>query len=190
VNVNPQLRPETTEQDAACFCDAVESAFLFLEDNYLRSRQDCLRTDFKFWGDANVSIRYVDPKERVDAKVTLWFASADLSVSFIEIVKGLPADRISYWGDKGYARAISLDTLVEYLTHGEVANVLPATHAGIKGAAIGKTTEMRRSVIRKDLNNVLDLFAKRCLQYGDSILRGDTSLFAEVQAFHTKKYRR
>ena len=98
------------------FEEIVDQEFGFLKEFGFR-RVELQKIDFEYPQDERVEINYFSDSLCVTVR---WFLTyANLEVGLIELVNKRMPEKISFYGDSGYGRAISLYDLVELLTKEE-----------------------------------------------------------------------
>jgi hypothetical protein len=166
------------------FSDRTIEAFHFLESQYGYCRNELERSGFESLRDAEVFIQYFSKKVAVE--VTWAIGASSIAVGLYELKKRKIPEKVSFYGDYGYARAINLDSLVRMLTDGKVTSPLPEYLIDISFAEMCRRAEKATEMIRKDIGSILKTLADRLKEYGADILKGDTSIFPQVQKHHRK----
>lgn len=184
----PALSSNRLESDATRFCSAVESGFAFLVADFSFRAEPCQKEGFENWQSVCVVKRYLNSTLKIGVQSKLEFAEANLSLAIVELESGCWPARVAYYGHAGYARGITLDSLVEVLTNGETRPVIPHHEPGLKMAEMKRRMETARKLISEDMEGLIQTLAERCIRYASDILHGDLSVMDKVIEFHRKKY--
>ena|SRR5438132_3339249 len=166
------------------FASQVRTAFAFLEKKYGYSREGPILLNFEYPKDARTVMRYLGPSVGIEVEMSL----GDIGIGIYELENGQIPKRVSFYGDKGYARAIDLDSLVRTVTQGAVRSPLPELPSDISNAEMIRRVERRSEMLRTGMEEILKTYAERLKQYGSDILNGDTSIFPAVQQHHSEFY--
>jgi hypothetical protein len=159
-------------------------AFHFLETEYGYTKENLGRRDFDYPLERAVYIRYFHNKVAVEI---IWsIGDGNMGVGLYEIKNGKIPDNASFYGNKGFTRAINLDSLVRMKTNGEIDSLLPQRKFDISFAEICRRAEKSIEMIRKNMDGILETYAERLKKYATEILKGDTSIFPKVQEYHRK----
>lgn len=174
-----------TEQSLGEFEKEVRTQFSFLESEYGYSVEGLLLLDIEHPKDARAVMRYLG---RVGIEVQM--ALGSIAVGLYELDNGRMPEKISFYGDKGYARAINLDSLVRTVTRGAVRSPLPELPYDISNAEMCRRVEKRSELVRTKKKEILAAYADRLKCYGSEILKGDAAIFPDVQQNHRQFYER
>jgi hypothetical protein len=145
-------------------------AFHFLEKEYGYKRKKLKRKYFDYPGERTVSIQYFS--KNVAVEIDWYIGDGNMAVGLYELQKGKIPENVSFYGHEGYARGINLDSLIGMITKGKVKSPIPR--------GLEKAVEM----IRTDMGGILETFADRLKKYAHEILKGDTTIFPQVQKYH------
>ncbi len=144
--------------------------FHFLENEYGYTRKELERRDFEYPTDAEVFIIYFSRKVAVEV---VWaIVENDVAIGLYELENGKMPEKFSVYGHKGFGRSINFNSLVRMLTDGKVKSPIPRS--------FNKAEEM----IRTNMGGILEILAERLKKYASNILKGDTSIFPDVQKHH------
>ena len=178
--INKQERRELIAQ----FSSKFQEHFYFLESEYGYIRGELKKCDFHYPQDAYVAIPYLG--RNVGVQIIWSINNGYMTVIFAELENHKIPVKISFYGDVGYWRAIKLESLIDVICPEKIILPLPQITPKISFAEterrINKSTEM----IRTDMGGILEGFAKILKEVGSEILKGDTSMFPDVQAYHKK----
>lgn len=166
------------------FSDKTIEAFYFLEKEYGYNRKKLKRNGFKDPRDAEVYIRYFGKKVAVE--ITWAIGASAVAVGLYELQGGKIPDqeKVSFYGHEGFSRAINLDSLVRMLTAGKINSPLPEYAGNISFAEIDRRVKTASDMIKTDIGGILKILAERLKKYASNILKGDTSIFQQVQKHH------
>jgi len=152
------------------FADKTIEAFHFLEKEYGYKRKKLKKRDFEYPIDAEVYIRYFSKKVAIEV---VWsIGNLNVAVGLYELHKGKIPDDVSFYGHEGFARGISLNSLVRMITKGKVKSPIP------------RGLEKSKAMIETNMDGILKTFAEWLKKYAPEILKGDTSIFPQVQQYH------
>ena len=174
---------QDAEQSLKEFEKEVRNQFSFLETEYGYSVEGLLLLDYEYPLDARAVMRYIG---RVGVEVEMSLGS--IVVSLYELDNGRVPERLSFYGDKGYARGISLDSLVRTVTHDAVKSPLPELIYQISNAEMYRRAAKSSDLIRTKKKEILEAYTDRLKRYASEILKGDTAIFPEVQEDHRRLY--
>ncbi len=174
------------EQNIRNFEAAVLASFSFLETEYGFQRRALERRDFEDYRDANVIIPYYGSSIAVQAYYDV--CSISVGASIFELENGQIPKRVSFWGDPGYFRAVTVDSYVAVASGGQIPRLLPEPSPRKPRIGIFKAYDMRREVLRTNMAGVVAQTADRMKTWCAPVLKGDTSMFPAVQQFHKQKY--
>ncbi len=165
---------------------AVVTSFSFLETEYGFQRRALERRDFEDLRDANVIIPYYGSSIAVHAYYDV--CSISVEAAIYELENGRMPERISFYGDAGYYRAITVDSYVAVASSGTVPPMLPEPSPRKPRIGIFRAYDMRRELLRTNMAGVVAQTAERMKAYCAPALKGDTSMFPAVQQFHKQKH--
>ncbi len=169
------------------FFSDVSVEFRFLEIDFGFTRRSLERRDFEHARDASAIVPYVG--RLVGIQVIWGLGEAVISVCLYELEDGEFPEKYSFYKANTVARAIHLDSLVRFLSDGEVGSPLPEITPDLSVAEMIRRGERRARMINADMRGVLSEFANRLKEFGSDVLRGDTSVFSDVQAHHERFWR-
>lgn len=167
------------------FYAQVEQTFAFLPATYHYLLHEQRVESSSFFPDARAQVIYLGDKVEVD--IVWGFASAAIFVTLVELqLPGVSPSKRYGWGEvAGAARAIRLESLAAVRGHGDDPDFL----LGDIDRVDGRSTNKRFKLLENNLSGVVDGLARATERYASDILRGDTSIFSEVMAYHTEKRR-
>ncbi len=167
------------------FNDKTKESFHFLESEYGYTRHELERKGFEYHiREAQVIIRYFSEKIAVEI---IWAIGENaLAVSLYELQNGIIPEKVSFYGHKGFAKAINLDSLVRMLTDGKINTPLPELTPNISFAEIDRRFKKSAELLETNMSEILEILAERLKKFGSDILKGDTSIFPKVQEHHRK----
>ena len=174
------------EQNLRHFEAAVLASFSFLETEYGYQRRPLQRRNFEDFRDADVILPYYGPSVAVQAYYVI--GDIRLGAALFQLQNGELPERVSFWGDAGYAPAITLDSYVAMVSGGKVPPVLVEPSPRKPRIGMDRAADLRREALRSNMAGVVAQVAERLKTFCAPILRGDTSCFAAVQHFHRQKY--
>jgi hypothetical protein len=154
------------------FSKLTKKIFYFLESDYGYTINELEKRNFKYPLDAEVLINYSG--KNIAVSVFWYLSESYIGIGLYELQDGKITEKVSFYGDEGYSRAINFDSLVMMLTKGKVKSTIPRN--------VDKAHEM----VRKDMAGILKTLAGRLKKYAPEILKGDTSIFPQVQEYHKK----
>lgn len=174
-----------SQQTIEEFENEVRKQFSFLESEYGYTAEGLELLDSEYPKDARAVVRYLGC-----VGVEIQMELGRISVLLYELDKGRMPERVSFYGDKGYARAIDLDSLVRTVTHGAVPSPLPELPYRISDAEMYRRIEKASELMRTKKEEIMEAYAGRLKSYGIGILKGDTAIFPQVQENARKFYER
>lgn len=174
------------EQNIRNFEAAVVTSFSFLETEYGFQRSALERRAFEDLRDANVIIPYYGSSIAVHAYYDV--CGISVGAAIYELENGQMPKRLSFYGDPGYFRAVTVDSYVTVASGGQIPRVLPEPSPRKPRIGIFKAYDMRREVLRTNMAGVVAQTAERMKTWCAPVLMGDTSKFAAVLQFHKQKY--
>ena len=141
------------------------------------------------------------PKSRMDRALEIQFIcdsvavvirwaplEFDIAVDFVEVDGEQMPSKYSLDGDAGFARAITLDSLVELLTDGEIEPVLPQLVPGISFAETCRRADANQRRVTDHFDSVIREYARRVRLYSSDILAGRLGIFENVITYHREKW--
>lgn len=161
------------------FASAVQEEFGFLVDDHGFVVKGLERVDFEYPKDKHVRIDYVS--DRLCVRIEWYLIDSTIGVGLIEAENGQVPEKYSYFEKAGFARAISLTSLVEFLTLGTLKDPLRNVGAKEGGKEIIKAWREREELLRCSMRSVLSTYSSWLKEYARDILSGDTSIFRLVQ---------
>ncbi len=170
------------EQNIRNFEKAVLTSFSFLETEYGYSRRALERRDFDDFRDANVIVPYYGAT--VAVHVYYYIGDIKVGAAVYELEDGRMPERVSFYGDPGYSRAINVDDFVAMASGGTVTSVLPEASPRKPRLGEFRAADLRREALTTNMAGVIAEVAERLRDYCSPILKGDTSSFPAVQRFH------
>ncbi|MGH9825007.1 MAG: hypothetical protein ACREDR_17390 [Blastocatellia bacterium] len=173
-----------TESDRE-FERGVRKHFSFLESEYSYKVEGLLLLDSEYPKDARAVMRYIGC-----VGVEIQMSLGGIAVGLYELENGRIPEKVSFYGDEGYARAINLDSLVRTVTGGAVRSPLPELPYHISNAEMYRRVQKRSELIRTKMSEIIEAYADRLKRYGSEILKGDTSIFPTVQKNHSEFFER
>jgi len=166
------------------FEEIVDQEFEFLKKLGF-TKTELQKIDFEYPQDKRVEINYFSDSLCVTIR---WFLIyANLEVGLIELVNKRMPEKISFYGDSGYGRAISLYDLVELLTKKEDTDPLQTPHSKASIKEIMIAWKNRDKLIHSDLHGLISKYARALEVYGSEVLGGDLSIFTSVQNYSKSK---
>jgi len=94
----------------------------------------------------------------------------------------------SVWGQVHLTQAVLLSALIEHNTADEeAAYVLPPSLPMLSWREKQRRFDARRTAIQENLEGVVQEAADRLSRFGGNVLRGDMSLFPQIQSFYREK---
>lgn len=151
--------------------------FKFLETDFDYIRTGSEIKNESYYPDAEAILNYSGNK--VAIKVFWNFAGALIGVVFIELQNGQLPEKISFWGNGDYGRAISLYSLINVINTEESKHFLLKNYYSVMFRDIKK----REKIINENMEQVLENLAIMTKKYALDVLRGDTSIFPKIQAY-------
>jgi len=173
------------EKELDDFSTIVQKEFNFLVDDYGFTRNELKKLDFESAKDKHVKIDYVN--NFLCVQIDWYLVDCSMGVGLIELEDGRMTNKFSYFGREGLARAVSLSTLVEFLTNGKVKNPLPHFGPKASGRKAMKADREREKLINEDKQGILATYSSWLREYATDILKGDTSIFEVVQRYGNEK---
>lgn len=166
------------------FANAIREEFGFLDD-YGFVAKDLEIVDFEYPRDKRARIDYVS--NHLCVRIEWCLIDSTIGIGLIEAENGQVPDKYSYFAKAGFARAISLASLVEFLTHGTLENPLRDVGAKEGAREIIKAWRKREELIKQDMKGILAIYASWLKEYARDILNGDTSIFGLVQEYEKER---
>ncbi|HEU5346076.1 MAG TPA: hypothetical protein VFU60_17145 [Ktedonobacterales bacterium] len=164
----------------------VTRAFAFLPDKKYKCRLRAQELEsIDFYPDTHALVAYVG--EHVEVDVRWDFPEARVYVSFLELrVPRVRANAFSPFDkDAGKARAMHLDEVAHVLGHADDPDFL----LGDPNAIGGRDITRRFKLLQTNFSGALEGLARATERYGAKILKGDKTLFSEVDA-HREELRK
>jgi hypothetical protein len=173
------------EKNITHFEKAVLTSFSFLETEYGFRRRGLERRDFEDYRDANVVVPYYGATVAVCA----YYYVGDIRVgaACYELENGRMPERVSFYGDPGYARAINVDSCVAMASGGTIAPILPEPSPRQPRIGEFRAADLRRQALKTNMAGVVAEVARRLKTFCAPALKGDTSNFSAVQRFHKQR---
>lgn len=143
-----------------------------------------MELDFEYPKDRHVKIDYIS--SFLCVRIEWYLIDAAIGVGLIELENGRVPGKYSYFEKEGFARAIRLTTLVEFLTNGELKDPLPKAGAKARTVKITTAWREREELIHHNMKGVIAAYSNWLKEYASDILKGDTSIFRDVQEYEQK----
>lgn len=156
----------------------------FLENEYGYTRKELEKKGFEYPRNAIAFIRYFS--EKVAVEVIFGIGRSAITVGLYELKHGKIPEKVSFYGHKGFSRAINLDSLVRMLTDGEITSPLPEIPRNLSLGEVNRRLKKNAELIETKMGEILKTLAERLKEYASNILKGDTSIFPKVQDHHRK----
>lgn len=167
------------------FSKIVQEEFGFLVDDYGFIKKELEKLDFEYPKDKHVRIEYTN--EFLCIQIDWYLADVAIGIGLIELENGKMPSKYSYWEKEGFSRAISLSTLIEFITKGELKDPLPRVGARASGRKMMRARREREKLIDQDMRGVLATYSSWLRDYAGDVLRGDTSIFESVWTYAKEK---
>ncbi len=181
------MNRDDLERRATKFSDIVSDEFTFLQDDFGYRLETLQLRDIQYPQDAHAAVPFLGTSVAIE--VVLGFGDDSVSVVLYELSGGKVPRRISFYGEDNAARAIRLDSLVRMLSGDDFRFPLPDITPGLSVAEMGRRGQARSQLVRENLRGVVSGFAQLLKEYGSDILKGDTTFFKDIQAYHSKFWR-
>lgn len=173
------------KEQATIFFTEVQQAFQFLVREYgYRHLEEVIR-NAEYWPDATAVSRYVGVA--VGIEVSWHFAGSYIGVAFIEVQQPyLFPEMYSFYpmNRPNVLKAISLYDLAEVCKRREDTDLL------LKEVQNTRQINKQGKFIEGHLHEIVAGLARATQNCASDILKGDTSIFAEVMEYGLAKYRR
>ena len=167
------------------FSNIVREEFSFLTNVHSFVRKELEKVAFEDSRDKNARIDYLDGCLCV--RVEWYLIDASIGVGLIKLENGKIPAKFSFFEKKGFSPAISLSTLVEFVTNGELKDPLPTFGPKAGARKINKAWRERERLIKENMRGIVATYSNWLQEYGRDILKGDTSIFERVQKYATEK---
>jgi hypothetical protein len=148
------------------FAVNVQKNFDFLESKYDYSRGELEKRDFRYPQDAYVAVPYLG---NIGIEVIWAIADSDINVVLIELKDGKIPNKISFYGERDYGRAIKLDSLVDMLDPGKTASPLPQITPNLSFAETERRVKKSTEMINNNIDNILEVISKTLEEIGSKI---------------------
>jgi len=166
------------------FSEFVKSSFHYLEVDYKYQRSEIVINDPESSRDIKVTIQYLGKTVGV---VVAWFVGEhNIVVGIYELHNGAIPEKVSFYGDSGFYRAINLNSLCKMISNGDIEPPIPELTPNLKLKEMYRRADISADILRHNMGGVIKILAERLKKYGDRILIGDISIFPKVQEFHKK----
>jgi len=167
------------------FENKVKQLFKYLETEFFYSFEGGCKKNFHYPMDAIVTVCYIG---ELGVLINWHIGENWISVDLCELEDGKIPKKISFYGNEGYAKAITLDSYIEYKTNGKVISPLPEISEDMSVNEMSIRAEKRKEILESDFDSILELYSNRLKEYAKDILNGNTDDFQQIIDYHTTKW--
>lgn len=180
-------REKTCQDKRALFESCVRRYFAFLEIEFEFKQLDTVVRNPKSRMDRELEIPFLS--ESVGLVVRWAPIEHDVSVDFVELKAGQIPPTYSLDGDIGYARAITLDSLIDVVAGRAIDPVLPQLTPRLSFSETCRRADAKRRMVCEEFENVVLEYARRTRQYASNVLEGQLNIFDKVILNHREKWK-
>lgn len=169
------------------FTQLVAAKLSFLVTEYGYKQLDSSFPNMELSHGGACTLQYSNAKAKICLEVVLDFETYWADVIIISSDDGTFVEH-SVWGQSQKAAAILLSALVGWRNGSSFDRILlPPPIPSISWREKQRRVLRRRTMIRNRLEDVVQNLAMNLAEFTSAVLRGDTTIFTEVQAFYRKQ---
>lgn len=169
------------------FESLVREKFSFLQSDYGYEQRDTYFPDLQISHGDRCAVRFANSDVGICIEVYLDFEVYIVEVVLFESPDGSVLEH-SVWGQTHLASAILLSALIDSQTlRSPDDDLLPPSLPSMSWREKHRRLKQRRTMVHEQLADVVEDVADHLDKFAADVLRGDTSLFPEIQGFYRKQ---
>ncbi|MFA6445373.1 MAG: hypothetical protein WCV99_23800 [Sterolibacterium sp.] len=169
------------------FTQLVSDKFSFLRSEFGYKQLETCFPNLELSHGGSCALHFGNAKAKICLEVFLDFETYWVDVIILRSVDGTFVEH-SVWGQSEKAAAILLSALAGWRNATSFnQDLLPQSLPSISWRDKQRRLLERRTVINERLEDVVQNVAMNVTEFAPEVLRGDTTMFSEVQAFYRKQ---